>query len=190
MCGKASCVIHARVDGGGEVEFVLELELLRLVLVVGDGALDELRVDVARAEVDVFEDLLVQGDRRLDALDAELAQGAFHDLDGVAVCTAVHDDFGDERVVPRLDCQSGRHAAVEAHARIARLVHEGDEAGGRQEVVVRILDVDAALDGVAADLDVLLHEAQRFAVGDLDLAAHDVDRRGSRSPDGWLRTSF
>ena len=84
MCGKASCVIHARVDGGGEVEFVLELELLRLVLVVGD----------------------------------------------------------------------------------------------------------AALDGVTAALDVLLHEPEGIAVGDLDLAAHDVDRRGSRSPDGWLRTSF
>ena len=38
----------------------------------------------------------MQGDRRLDALDAELAQGALHDLDGVAARTAVYDDLGDE----------------------------------------------------------------------------------------------
>ena len=124
-------VIHARVDGGGEIELVLELELLRLVLVVSDAAFDKLRVDVARAKVAVLKDLLVQGDCRLDAFDAEFAQGAFHDLDGVAARPTMYDDLGDERVVPWFDRQSRRHAAVEAHARAARFVHEGDETGGR-----------------------------------------------------------
>ena len=64
-------------------------------------------------------------------------------------------------------------------------MHEGDEAGRRQEIVVGIFGIDAALDGVAADFDVFLHEAQRFAVGDLNLAAHDVDT-GDRLGYGML----
>ena len=50
----------------------------------------------------------------------------------------------------------------------------GDLAGRGHEGV-RVLGVDAALDGVAGELDVLLGEVERRAGGDLDLLAHQVD---------------
>ena len=48
-------------------------------------------------------------------------------------------------------------------------------AGTGKIIVVRILGVDAALDGVAAQRDVLLRERQRLAGGDADLQVHQVE---------------
>jgi hypothetical protein len=54
---------------------------------------------------------------------------------------------------------------------------------GRGRELVRVLGVDAALDGVAAHLDVALREGQLLAGGDADLHLHDVDAGDqSRSP--------
>src|SRR5690606_26104514 len=61
-----------------------------------------------------------------------------------------------------------------ADAGAAGLVDVLDDAGAGHEGL-RVLGVDAALDGVPADLDVLLPVAQRIAVGDAQLLLHDVD---------------
>ena len=42
---------------------------------------------------------------------------------------------------------------------------------------VRVLGVDAALDGVAALREVALREGQRLALRDADLQLHEVDAR-------------
>ena len=44
-----------------------------------------------------------------------------------------------------------------------------------RKFVERILGVDAAFDGVALELHVALRMAQRFAHGDHDLIAHEVN---------------
>jgi hypothetical protein len=46
---------------------------------------------------------------------------------------------------------------------------------GRGRELERILGVDAAFDGVAAELDVALAEPELLAGGDADLRLHDVD---------------
>ena len=51
----------------------------------------------------------------------------------------------------------------------------GDEAGGGGEVPGGVLGVDAALDRVAAQVDLLLGVGERLAGRDQDLLAHDVD---------------
>lgn len=94
--------------GHGSGKVVLAVALL--CFVGGDALLDELRIDVACAEVAVAEDLLVQGDCRLDTVDAELLERALHDLDGVAARAAVDDELRDHRVVVRLDREASRHA--------------------------------------------------------------------------------
>ena len=57
----------------------------------------------------------------------------------------------------------------------ARLLVVADLARGGREVPRRVLGVDAALDRVAAQLDVLLLDGQRLAGGGEDALAHDVD---------------
>ena len=53
----------------------------------------------------------------------------------------------------------------------------GDRARRGREVLRGVLGVDAALDRVAVQADVLLREGQLLAGGDEDLLAHDVDAR-------------
>ena len=65
--------------------------------------------------------------------------------------------------------------AVDAHARTARGMPEPDRARGGHERLVRVLGVDTALDGVAADLHVALGVRQLLARGDADLRPHQVD---------------
>ena len=85
------------------------------------------------------------------------------------------DQLGDHRVVQRQHLVALAGAGVHPHAGARRLHVVGDLARGGGEVGGRGLRVDAALDGVAAQLDVLLGEGQVLARGDLDLLAHDVD---------------
>ena len=51
----------------------------------------------------------------------------------------------------------------------------GGDAPGRGHEVVGVFGVDAAFDGMAPELDVLLLEAELFAGGDAYLLLHDVD---------------
>ena len=60
----------------------------------------------------------------------------------------------------------------------------GDTAGAGHEGL-RVLGVDAALDGMALDHDVVLGHVERRAGGDADLLAHQVDA-GHRLGDGML----
>ena len=51
----------------------------------------------------------------------------------------------------------------------------GGNPARRRREAVRVLGVDAAFDGVAADLHVLLAHAQLLARRDVDLFLHEVD---------------
>ena len=56
-------------------------------------------------------------------------------------------------------------------------MHEVDLARRRHEVVVRVLGVDAAFDGMALEVDVSLRDVERLAGSDADLRAHEIDAR-------------
>ena len=51
----------------------------------------------------------------------------------------------------------------------------GQDLSGRGQECHRVLGVDAALDGVAAELDVVLRDRQLAAGGDADLLEHEID---------------
>ena len=76
----------------------------------------------------------------------------------------------------------GADAGVDAHAGARRLAVGADPARRGGEVLRRVLGVDAALDRVAAQHDVVLGDRQRLAGGDADALLDDVDAgRPSRS---------
>ena len=122
---------------------------------------------------------------RRDALDVELVERAQHAARRVLARLVPDDQLGQQRVVERRHRPAREDARVDAHARASRLLVARDRPGQRDEAEVRRLRVDAALDGVSAEHDVLLPERERLARGDADLLAHDVDP-GHQLGDGVL----
>ena len=90
---------------------------------------------------------------------------------------AEHDQLRDHRVVDTGDLVAGGDAGVDAHARARRLAVRRDPTGRGQKALRSVLRVDAALDRMAAKLDVCLVERQPLAAGDPDLFAYEVDAR-------------
>src|SRR5690606_9234205 len=85
---------------------------------------------------------------------------------------------GDHRVVVGRDGVAGVDVGVHAHALAAGCVPEIDGTGAGGEVVVGVLGIDAALDGVAARGGLKDVVGKRLSGGDADLfldqlAAHD-----------------
>ncbi len=83
------------------------------------------------------------------------------------------DQLGHQRVVVRRHHVVLVDVGVEPDARPARRV-EGLDGARRGAELDRVLGVDAALDGVAASLE-LGRDAQRLAGGDLDLQLDEVE---------------
>ena len=81
--------VHAFADGVGEFFLVHILGIFRGSFIGIHAFLDELGVDVARAEVGILEDFFVQGNGGLDAVDTEFLEGTFHDFDGVTTGAAI-----------------------------------------------------------------------------------------------------
>ena len=88
---------------------------------------------------------------------------------------AVGDQLGDQRIVVRRNYVVGIGGCVHADADVARQIQAGD-ASGRGRERVRILGIDAALDGVAANVDRLRdHLRERMPGRDQNLALHQID---------------
>ena len=90
------------------------------------------------------------GMRGVDSLDDEHLQRARHARDGLIAVLAAHDQLGDQRIVVGRHHAFGVRRGVDAHAGSARRI-EGRDLARRRRELFRMLGVDAALDGVAAD---------------------------------------
>ncbi len=151
----------------------------------GEQAVEVAGVDVRGAEVGVGEDAAEEVDVGRDAADDILVQRAQHAVDGRLARGRVGDELGEHGVVVERNAPALVDGAVFAQAGAAGLDELGDPAGRREEVVVRIFGVDAALDGVAAQLDILLRDGQRLAFGDGELQMDEVEA-GDELGDGVL----
>lgn len=70
---------------------------------------------------------------------------------------------------------TGADTRVDAHALARRRgLVVGEQAGGGHEVVLRVLGVDAGLEGVADDLELILQLGQACTARHLDLPLHQV----------------
>src|SRR5690606_28069061 len=139
--------------------------------------LDEARVHPAARELDVPEDLGVEGNRRGDALDPELVEGSPHARDRLVAGAAVDDELRDHRVVVRGNHVARVAVAVDANAHAPRRAEIDEAPGRRAEAVGRVFRVDPALDRPASELDIVLPVAEGFAGGDPDLLLDEVDSR-------------
>ena len=136
---------------------------------------DEMRAEIAGDEARVGHDGLVERNVGLDAHDDVLVKGAFHARDGLGAVPSPDDQLGDHGVVHIRNGIARVHAGVHPDARAARRTVAAQLAGGRGEVGQRVFGIDAALDGPAVELDVLLLERERLPLGDAYLLLDDVD---------------
>ena len=109
----------------------------------------------AAHECGVIHQFLMQRDIGVDAFHHHLGQRGAHAGDGLIARVAVSDDLADHGIVIRRDEVVVVHMRIDADAGAAGHVPVGDASGRRHESV-GMLGVDAALDGMAAQLDVLL----------------------------------
>ena len=120
----------------------------------------------------------MEGDQRLQALDLEFLKRAQHAPGGLRAIGVPHDQLGNHRVIHRRDLAARTHAGVDAHAWPRRLRVGTDPTRRRGEVLGGVLSVDAALDRVAAQHDVLLCVRQGLAGRRTDPLLDDVDAGG------------
>ena len=122
---------------------------------------------------------LVEGDQGLEPVDLVLAAAR-------AACARVACSRSTSQTISlatigsymRRDLRAGWPRPSRRARRGRRARRSAPTATGRGgEVLGRVLGVDAALDGVAAQLDVVLADRELLAGGDADALAHDVDAR-------------
>src|SRR5579871_5192549 len=145
----------------------------------------ELGVEVAGTEVRILEDGLMQRNRGVDSLHDELTERALCTRHGFFAVLTVGDELGDERVVVWRDNAFGVLRGIDADA-VASGYIEGRDLAGRGCELLRMLGVDAALDGVAADFELRRKNVFKlFSRCDAELRLDHVDA-GDGFGDGVL----
>src|SRR3954471_19764971 len=125
-------------------------------------------------EFRVLDQLLVERDGGLEAVDDEFLERAAQTHDAALAARAVDDQLGDHRVVIRRHPVAGVEARIDADVHAPRsdvILHEAR----RRREGLRVLGVDPAFDGVAAEADLVLLARETLAAGDADLLADEVD---------------
>ena len=111
------------------------------------------------------------------ALQHEFLHAAAHAPDRRQARGRKGDHLRRQRVIIRRQRAAGIQAGIHAHAVAAGKVQKFDRARAGAEAALRVLRVDAALNRMAADADILLRKPQREAGGDAQLLLHDVHAR-------------
>src|SRR5665213_1130154 len=140
------------------------------------SAFEIMNVEAATLEGRVRQDLLMQGGVGLDALDHQFSERIAHPRDGGIARIAVRDELADHGVIVRRYAVAGVHVAVDANAGAAG-ADQALASARRGHEGARILGIDAAFDGVAAELHVGLAEGQLLAGGDRELCLDQIDAR-------------
>ena len=115
-----------------------------------------------------------KGQSGVDAVDDEFIQRAAQAHQRLVAGAALHDQLADQRIVIGRDHIALIDGGIDAHADAARrmiikdLARRGPESRG-------MFGVDAAFDGVAAQLDIGLGVGERRAAGDLDLLDDEIE---------------
>ncbi len=97
-----------------------------------------------------LQDAAEQRDVGLDAADEVFVQSAQQAVDRLVAVLTVADQLGQQRIVFDGHVPAFIHAAVAPDARARGRDQPRDLSRRREEIVVGILGVDAALDGMAA----------------------------------------
>src|ERR1700730_6564796 len=122
----------------------------------------------------VVQQLLMQRDVGLDALDDHLRQGDAHAGNRLLPRIPVRDDLADQRVVIRWNEIVVIDVGIDPNPRPARRVIGRDSPRRRHESV-GVLGVDAAFDRVSVAHNVALSKSESLPRRDANLLLHNID---------------
>ncbi|VXA92726.1 conserved hypothetical protein [Pseudomonas sp. 8O] len=162
-------------DGGGDGDGQVRRVALDRVLGQFWVAFDEAGVELAATEFRITQNFLVIGRGGAHALHAHVVQRAQATVHCLFPGQRPDDQLQAHRVVIGRNGVAGVDRRVGAHAGAAGRVVTGDLAERGQEVVLRVLGIDAELQGISTVDDVFLLDRQWLAAGDADLLADDID---------------
>src|SRR5882762_3011911 len=111
--------------------------------------------------------------RRLDPLDHILAQRTMHRIDRLLPRTGDSDDLGDHTIIIGRDRIPRICMRIHPDAMTAGLMQHIDTARRRPEIIIRILRIDPALDGMT--LWLVIEPADRIARRNLYLFFYKVE---------------
>ena len=142
------------------------------------AALDQARIEAAGGELPVVQQAPQEAEIGSHAEHGGAAQRLAEGEAGALAVGRMGDDLGDHRIVVEGDDVALADAAVDPEARFAVRQLEAQQPAGRgQETASGILGVEARLDGVAGEADVVLAPRQPLAGGDPQLPFHEVEAR-------------
>src|SRR3954468_8670700 len=137
-------------------------------------AIEHVRRHPTGEERFVLEHRLVDGHVGDQALDDQLVEGDPRAGDGRRPVRPPDDELAEKRVVIGRHVVPTEEVRIDPDTRPARRVIALDEARAGPEVMRGILGVDPELDGMPAQDDVRLREAERLSSRDPDLHRHHV----------------
>ncbi len=164
--------LRRRRIGAGEQEIPFALDQAGIEV----GAGKRRAGDEARQEIDVV----------VDADDAIVGQRLLHPRQRAVAVVVPDDQFRDHRIVEGRDGIAFLDAGVDAHVEAFGRRRQMHELAGRgQEVLGRVLGVDARFQRMAVDAQLLLHQRQLLAGGDAQLPFDEIEA-GDHLGDGML----
>ena len=106
-------------------------------------------------ELGVDHQFAVQCNIGIDALHDGLTQSGAHSRERLFTGITMHNDLANHRIIVGRDKVVGVHMGVDPHTRTAGRMPHGD-APRRRDELVGIFGIQAALDGMTANLDLSL----------------------------------
>src|ERR1700693_6661491 len=131
-------------------------------------------VNFARLKILVREDALKESRICFDSVGVKLRKRLLQPGNRFHTVFSPRNQFSQHRVVFVGDRPAAVDSIIEAYARTGGDAPIEDSSGRKEKIVVGILRVNAAFDGMAAESDIFLRERQRFAASDPDLKFNDV----------------
>src|SRR5256885_14365490 len=120
-------------------------------------ALDQTRIEIAADEISILHEPVEKSEVGREARDLEFPERLAYLLERRGAIAIPDDELGDQGVVVDRDRVARSHARIDAHLiGLSGQSQVRDAARSREEVAARVLGVDARLDRVAADAQVLL----------------------------------
>ena len=104
-------------------------------------------------------------------------EGAIEARDRLRAVLAPGDQLAEHRIVFGRNGKTFVDAVIETDSGAGRRAARKNFPGRRKKLVVGILRVEAAFDGVARKPDVLLRKRKRLSRGDADLQLHQIEPR-------------
>src|SRR5690554_3261194 len=127
-CRQSFAWASAESDGGGWAKKRGAVRPFASDLVIVQIFFQPVNVIIARQNVGLLDQALEQRQRRLDAVDDELINGAAQALQAFVARTAIDDQLADQRVVIGRDLVALIDRRIDTHANATCRVVEGDRA--------------------------------------------------------------